>query len=231
MKNIGLVWIREDFRLDNNYALAYASENHESVIAFYIYNPKNFIRKREAQQWWTYKSLENFKTELEKDTVINENTPKNKEAINEENNLINITYESMDREGKKYIITAETGNFVEDGSDLIYMTNVNAKIILLDGSIIYINSLKAEYNISSYDTKFNKNVELKFSEHIIFCQNLNIFFQENLIEAFDDLNYKNSDIIMLADKIEIDLLTKKSKIYNFNNSNVIIKKKNSNGNN
>ena len=66
MKNIGLVWIREDFRLDNNYALAYASENHESVIAFYIYNPKNFIQKREAQQWWTYKSLENFKTELEK---------------------------------------------------------------------------------------------------------------------------------------------------------------------
>ena len=66
MKNIGLVWIREDFRLDNNHALAYASENHESVIAFYIYNPKNFIRKREAQQWWTYKSLEYFKTELEK---------------------------------------------------------------------------------------------------------------------------------------------------------------------
>ena len=52
-----------------------------------------------------------------------------------------------------------------------------------------------------------------------------------MIEAFDDLTYKNSDIIMLADKIEIDLLTKKSKIYNFNNSNVIIKKKNSNGNN
>ena len=103
------------------------------------------------------------------------------------------------------------------------MTNVNAKIILLDGGIIYINSLKAEYNSSSYDTKFNKNVELKFSEHIIFCQNLNIFFQENLIEAFNDLTYKNSDIIMLADKIEIDLLTKKSKIYNFE-SNVIIKK-------
>ena len=172
-----------------------------------------------------------FKTELEKDTVINENTPKNKENNNEENNLINITYESIDREGRKYTITAETGNFEEDGPDLIYMTNVNAEIILLDGSIIYINSLKAEYNSSSYDTKFSQNVELKFSEHIIFCQNLNIFFQENLIEAFDDLNYKNSDIIMLADKIEIDLLTKKSKIYNFNNSNVIIKKKNSNGDN
>jgi len=172
-----------------------------------------------------------FKTELNKDTVINENTPKNKERNSKENNLINITYESIDRKGKKYIITAETGNFEEDEPDLIYMTNVNAKIILLDGSIIFINSLKAEYNTSSYDTKFSQNVELKSLEHIILCQNLNIFFQENLIEAFDDLTYKNSDIIMLADKIEIDLLTKKSKIYNFNNSNVIIKKRNSNGNN
>ena len=172
-----------------------------------------------------------FKTELNKDTVINENTPKNKERNSKENNLINITYESIDRKGKKYIITAETGNFEEDEPDLIYMTNVNAKIILIDGSIIFINSLKAEYNTSSYDTKFSQNVELKSLEHIILCQNLNIFFQENLIEAFDDLTYKNSDIIMLADKIEIDLLTKKSKIYNFNNSNVIIKKRNSNGNN
>ena len=171
-----------------------------------------------------------FKTELEKDTVINENTSENKERNDGENNLINITYDSIDREGRKYIITAETGNFEEDGSDLIYMTNVNAKIILLDGSIIYINSLKAEYNSSSYDTKFSQNVELQSLEHIILCQNLNIFFQKNLIEAFDDLTYKNSDIIMLADKIEIDLLTKKSKIYNFNNSNVIIKKKNLNGN-
>ena len=171
-----------------------------------------------------------FNTELEKDSVINENSTKNKGKNDQENNLINITYDSIDREGRKYIITAETGNFKENEPDLIYMTNVNAKIILLDGSIIYINSLKAEYNSSSYDTKFNLNVELKFLEHTIFSQNLNIFFQKNLIEAFDDLTYKNSDIIMLADKIEIDLLTKKSKIYNFNNSNVIIKKKNLNGN-
>ena len=167
-----------------------------------------------------------FKTELEKDAIIKENSTKNNEKNNQENNLINITYDSIDREGRKYIITAETGNFEENEPDLIYMTNVNAKIILLDGSIIYINSLKAEYNSSSYDTKFNQNVELKFLEHAIFSQNLNIFFQKNLIEAFDDLTYKNSNIIMLADKIEIDLLTKKSKIYNFNNSNVIIKKKN-----
>ena len=36
---------------------------------------------------------------------------------------------------------------------------------------------------------------------------------------------------MLADKIEIDLLTKNSKIYNFNENKIIIKNRNLDGNN
>ena len=36
---------------------------------------------------------------------------------------------------------------------------------------------------------------------------------------------------MLADKIEIDLLTKNSKIYNFNDNKVIIKNRNLDGDN
>ena len=62
-------------------------------------------------------------------------------------------------------------------------------------------------------------------------KNLNIFFDKNLIEAFNNLNYKNLDIIMLADKIEIDLLTKNSKIYNFKDNKVIIKNRNLDGDN
>ena len=111
------------------------------------------------------------------------------------------------------------------------MTIVKAKIFLLDGSVIYIDSLNAEYNTISYDTKFNNKVKLNFLEHDIFCNNLNIFFKENLIEAFNDLNYKNLDIIMFADKIEIDLLTGNSKIYNFNENSVIIQNRNLDGNN
>ena len=163
---------------------------------------------------------------------FNENAAVIKEEnTNEENNLINIVYESIDKEGRKYIITAETGNFKEEKPDLIYMTIVKAKIFLLDGSVIYIDSLNAEYNTMSYDTKFYNEIKLNFLEHNIFCNNLNIFFKDNLIEAFNDLNYKNLDIIMFADKIEIDLLTNNSKIYNFNENSVIIKNRNLNGDN
>ena len=167
-----------------------------------------------------------FKEETDNSVIINKD-----EIIRTENNLINIEYESIDREGRRYIITAETGNFKKEKPELIFMTNVNAKIFLLDGSIIYVNSLNAEYNTLIYNTKFYKEVKMKFLEHQISCENLNIFFNKNLIEAFNNLNYKNLDIIMLADKIEIDLLTKNSKIYNFNDNNVIIKNRNLNGNN
>ena len=167
-----------------------------------------------------------FKKEFNENVVVN--TIENNQ---EENNLVNIVYESIDKEGRKYIITAETGNFKKEEPDLIYMTIVEAKIYLFDGSVIYIDSINAEYNTITYDTKFYNEVKLNFLENDIFCNNLNIFFKDNLIEAFNDLNYKNLDIIMFADKIEIDLLTNNSKIYNFNENSVIIKNRNLDGNN
>ena len=64
MTKKAIVWIREDFRIDNNEALTYACQNHEFVSALYIYNSKNFDKKREAQKWWLSKSLETFNLDL-----------------------------------------------------------------------------------------------------------------------------------------------------------------------
>ena len=165
-----------------------------------------------------------------KKTLVSDRSQIEEKEINQSNSLQNITYDSVDREGRKYIVTAESGFFNEQEPDIVFMNNANAKIVLLDGSIIYIKSSTAEYNSLNYDTKFQKDVKLKFLEHNVFCNNLNIFFQDNLLEAYNDLIYKNLDIILRADKIEIDLLTKNSKIFNFDENKVEIKK-NSNGNN
>ena len=162
-------------------------------------------------------------SEIETPTLTQENE-------NQENILVNITYESIDSSGRKYIIKAESGMLDGEKPDLINMINVKAKIILLDNSIIYISSSKAEYNTVNYDTKFQKDIKLNFLENDIFCDNLNILFKDNLLEAYNDLIYTNLDIILRADKIEIDLLTKNSKIFNFDENKVEIKK-NPNGNN
>ena len=66
MTKNAITWRREDFRIENNPALAYATQNHENVLALYIYNKNDFDNKREAQKWWLSKSLETFKSELSK---------------------------------------------------------------------------------------------------------------------------------------------------------------------
>ena len=64
MSKKAVVWIRDDFRIKNNSALSYATNNYDTVTALYIYNKENFDDIREAQKWWISKSLINFKDEL-----------------------------------------------------------------------------------------------------------------------------------------------------------------------
>ena len=66
MTKNAITWIREDFRIADNPALSYATQNHENVLALYIYNKKDYDNKREAQKWWLSKSLETFRSELSK---------------------------------------------------------------------------------------------------------------------------------------------------------------------
>ena len=62
-KKLGVVWLRQDFRQTKNYALSYATNHHDLVSAVYIYKSKDF-KKKDAQRWWIYKSIENFQKDL-----------------------------------------------------------------------------------------------------------------------------------------------------------------------
>ena len=41
-ENIGLVWLKDDFRLKKNLALVEATKNHNLVVVFYLYKKKKF---------------------------------------------------------------------------------------------------------------------------------------------------------------------------------------------
>ena len=152
---------------------------------------------------------------IDKDNKINKNL--------KDNVIENIVYESSDNKDRTYIIKAETGIIDESNSEIISMKNVNAKIILKNGNIIYINSLEAKYNILSYETLFERNVELNFLDHKVTSDNLDLLFNENILTAYNNLLYKNSNLSMNADKIEIDMITKNSKIFSFDKKKVQVK--------
>ncbi len=63
--NIGLVWIRDDFRIKKNLALIEATKSHEQVVAFFLFKKAKF-ENQEAQKWWISKSLNHFKKTLHK---------------------------------------------------------------------------------------------------------------------------------------------------------------------
>ena len=140
-----------------------------------------------------------------------------------------ILYESFDNEGNKFTIKSKSGTFDAKKKDEINMINVEAKIDLANGTFIKLVSDTANYNSSNSNTKFIKNVRLEYLGHKINSDNINVIFTESKIEAYNNLIYRNSDIKLSADKVELDLITKNTKIFMFDNSKVkIIKEYNGN---
>jgi lipopolysaccharide assembly outer membrane protein LptD (OstA) len=106
------------------------------------------------------------------------------------------------------------------------MTNVEAVIKLKDKTIIRLTSLNANYNILDNNTNFFNNVNLDYLTHKITADNIDVFFRDSKVEAYNNLVYRNLDLSLIADKVEIDLITKNSKIFMLNNEKIKIIKSN-----
>ena len=69
MQKINILWVREDFRTEDNPALLSIEKDTEKFEVFYVYNSKNF-ESRSAQRWWLYKSLIQFQNKLSDKGII-----------------------------------------------------------------------------------------------------------------------------------------------------------------
>ena len=147
---------------------------------------------------------------------------KEKKDLSEGNTIKEILYESFDNNGNIYTIKSDFGKFNKEKKDEILMTNVSAQIKFTNNTFIYLFSEYAKYNPTNSDTKFYDNVELKYLDHKINSNNIDIFFTESKLEAYSNLVYKNLDTKLKADKVVLDLITKNSKIFMFDNSTVKI---------
>jgi|TARA_B110001450_G_scaffold121034_1_gene114097 hypothetical protein len=137
---------------------------------------------------------------------------------NSSNSIENIEYVSKDSFGNTYIIKAKYGKILDENSNLILMRNVDAIIILNNREKIIISASSATYNIVNYDTNFKENIFIEYAEHKITCNSIDLLFNDHKIKLYDNINYNNLNTDILADIIEINLLTKDSKIY-MNNQN------------
>jgi len=129
----------------------------------------------------------------------------------EKSNIIkDIEYFSKDDLGNTYSIIAEYGEINDDTSNIILLKNVKAKIGTLNSEDIFIESDFAKYNSKNYNTNFYKNTKVEYVEHKINCEYLDLFFNKNQAILYEDIVYKNLQTRLLADRLEIDLITKNS---------------------
>ena len=154
-----------------------------------------------------------------KDNKTNANVNKinnnNEISINKNSsNLIkNIYYVSTDKLGNKFIIKSKTGEINIVNPDIVYMINVEAIINLINSDPIIIKSNYAKYNKINYEANFKEDVLLTYQAHRITSQNLDLSFENNLATIYNKIVYDNNNAKLSADILEIDLITKNSKIF------------------
>ena len=158
----------------------------------------------------------------QKETNIKTSKIIKSEIDNETGTLIkDINYSFSDSSGNYYELFSEIGIIDIKNSDTIFMTNVKALIYLKNSPPIKIVSKYANYNKIDHETNFFEDVELTHLIHKATSENLDISFNNNKAAMYKNIVYNKPGTQLTADRLEIDLITKNTKIFMDNKSEKI----------
>jgi LPS export ABC transporter protein LptC len=140
------------------------------------------------------------------------NTDKKIKKSNE-NIIKDIRYFSKDAQNNSYEIISDFGIIDLNNPDITFMTNVTASIYLENSNNIIITSKFANFNNKDYETEFYENVNIVRADEKIMSQKLEFSLKKDLILISDQVVFEKPGFNLKADKVEIDLITKNSKIF------------------
>ncbi len=169
---------------------------------------------------------------------------KDDKKIENSNIIENLKYTSKDLFGNTYIVEAVSAEFFDKPEkneifekdaisrkvigieNKIRLNDVRAKIIQKNNDIIYIKSKIADYDKVSNNTVFRNDTNILYGEQKVDANIIKLNFINNFIEILENVHYINGNTNVFADKVEIDLITKRLKIsMKENNDKVFITSK------
>ena len=191
------------------------------ILILVIYAVFKFISKNKVSKFNSLQSQNTSKNIEDTKNEINEETYKS-------NIIKDVNYSSKDAKGNEYIIDASEGEIDYSETNIIYLTNVVAVIKLInDNSTIKVTSDYGKYNTDNFDTIFSKNVIIKYLENKIVSEYLDFSMNRNTMIISKNVIFTNLENILKADVIEMDLKTKDTKIFMYEDKKQInIKNKN-----
>ena len=133
------------------------------------------------------------------------------------NIIKDIEYSSKDLKGNEYIILSNEGEIDLNNNDIIFLKDVTAYIKMSkNNETIKIVSEFGKYNTINYDTIFSKNVKINYLNNQITSDYLDFSMIKNILIISKNVVYTNPENILKADVIELDTITKDTKIFMYN---------------
>ena len=172
--------------------------------------------------WFYFQYFHRSPEILEKNTI---NQKVDVDKNNSANYIEDIDYTSLDSGGNKYQITAKRAKIDLLDQDIMFLENTVAYMYSQDYSnMIKITSDFGKYNSKNYDTIFSTNVIITYFDYKITGEYLDFSFLINLGIFTTNVIYTGEKTNLFADKIEMDLTTKDTKIFmNDTRKKVLIK--------
>tara|TARA_B100000963_G_scaffold132683_1_gene115526 strand:- start:1445 stop:2023 length:579 start_codon:yes stop_codon:yes gene_type:complete len=160
-----------------------------------------------------------FKKTQTNKTEISEIEEKN---FTNTNVIRDIKYSSKDLRGNEYLILAKEGEIDLDDTDIIYLKNVKAFIKLIEkNEKITVISDFGKYNTITYDTIFSQNVNIEYLDNKITGDYLDFSMIKNLLIISKNVVYTNPNNILKADVVELDTITKDTKIFMYDSKDQV----------
>ena len=175
-----------------------------SLIVFIGYLTFLYLNKNEFS-----KSVDSTELKTIKETQINEQIANSQIS----SQILDIAYKSSDDRGNIYEINSVSGKIEDKNENVLILEDVTAKIIIKNYSTFLIKSDKAKYNKLNLNTHFFSNVNLYYLNHSIKSEDLFLKYIDKEIKISNNVVYKNQNNRLKADEIDLDMITKTSKIY------------------
>ena len=150
---------------------------------------------------------------------------------NIDNKILELKYNAVDVDGNSYIIESNSGKISDKEKNVLILEKVTGIIKIQNSEDIIILSDFANYNKITLDTYFYDNVRLKYDGHSIDSDELFMNYIDKNINIRNNVRYKGLNNKLYADIVEIDLVTKFSKIYMLDNQKKVKVELKQNGSN
>ena len=154
---------------------------------------------------------------FEKNEIIQIKTKELEKEIYSSNKIKDVKYTTKDADGNEYIITAKEGEIDYSNSNIIYLTHIKAIIKLINSDDISITSEYGKYNSENFDTIFSKDVIINYLNNEITGEYLDFSIERNSLLISKKVVYTNLENILKADAVEMNIKTKDTKIFMYEN--------------